>query len=44
VISAVEVVHGVPILAAFRESEREQRDDVEVSISSTIWLVAGREA
>ena len=34
----LKVVNGVPILAAFRENEREQRDGVEVSISNTLTL------
>ena len=34
----LKLLNGVPILAAFRESEREQRDDVEVSISNTLTL------
>jgi len=34
----MKVVNGVPILAAFRETDREQRDGVEVSISNTLTL------
>jgi len=34
----MKVVNGAPILAAFRETEREQRDGVEVSISNTLTL------
>lgn len=34
----LKVVNGVPILAAFRENERQQRDDVEVCISNTLTL------
>jgi hypothetical protein len=34
----LKVVNGVPIMTAFRDTEREQSDGVEVSISSTLTL------
>jgi len=34
----LKVVNGVPIMAAFRDTERVARDGVEVSISSTLSL------
>ena len=34
----MKVVNGAPIVAAFRETAREQRDGVEVSISRTLTL------
>jgi hypothetical protein len=34
----LKVVNGVPILAAFRQTEREHGDGIEVSISNTLTL------
>jgi ubiquinone/menaquinone biosynthesis C-methylase UbiE len=34
----LKVVNGVPMMTAFRETEREERDGVEVSISNTLTL------